>query len=1251
MYNVSNEFLSTIASPAQEHRLTGTIGSIPFDESNIVGGSFHITNQCTDTSDVVLGSVYIGQLEATFTGIEISYTNWIGRTITPTFSLKVGPNTWEDVPMGIYRIIEASHTADGVHVVAYDNMRKFDKKFKKSRFRFTGGMQFFVEQACTDCHVTFGMTDEEFNALPNANDVFDMFGVWGKYKDFANDIQTYRDLLFWIAQTLGCFATINRAGELIFRKYDKNIVETISQTDRLAGAEFADYITNYTGIYVDDMLTNGESYYGYDATLLQAEISLVQSEIAGIDQDILDNEAALEELERKYEAHEITEEEYQEQKAELTAERKSLNSRRKQLQKRLNWLLKALEKAQSGEEGTFMELGSNPFLQSDVDTEKERERRRVLGALDEISYTPFQCSTVLGVHYDLGDVLYFTGGHAGDDGVFCCLMSYDWNLNGEYQMQGFGVDPSIANVKDHVEKKAESVNENALKAARSTVGTVVPDGTDPVGKDGDFYFSKPEVEPYEPSDVCINHGYFSAPTITLEGSKLNVEAHLGSDIAEWMVFKIEGLTAGKEYTLQSTFQQFPAPDYVDDGCTGVWPWEMSPADVSNLANAICVCDVYPYRIGESNWGPQWTGRNNEAANAIWDVTVRDTYDQSRYGTLHGITLAYDAEEHDYTLPFTAGNSTMYVILLMTRWTTSKLFYANGPSYRDIKWEFTSFWSNGVEFPVMRYYDTEKGGWTDLDYIAKPEESTDTDERTGIGLTVDNKVIKLKPSVMRAWFKADPPQVTRNFNQYCVRYTGKPAEGITISPAGDHDGWEHKAIKVDKEGVYRIRSGGTVDTSKKQWCSYAISGLTVGKRYYFNFACNFKDGTTFGNNFNKGLGVVFSNQSSISSTDYSGEGDTFDANTLYYSMRRSTVMNFADFSFVATATTMYMFVVIGDITNNQTSSLVISKMVISRTERYYVRSFYIFDLVANKWLSYKPFGSGSDEGGEGSSSLDELEDVNIQSLSDGQILQYDEDSGEWVNANPYSLPIASASTLGGIKVGQNLSIDANGVLSATASSDVEELGDLEDVTILNLANKQILKYNSTTEQWENTTDDELIVLTNAQYEALSQQEQNDPHKYYFVTDRNGGGGGGGGASSVSELSDVSISSLVGGQVLKYNSTSQKWENANESGGGGGSSYSVTEIYTGTAITATVTMSDSFENYDALQFTTGFDYNGRTFYVSKTFLKADLETALANSGMIVMGNSTNSYCFGVVSDVDEFTNCYGSGYLFSIKGIKY
>ena len=43
-------------------------------------------------------------------------------------------------------------------------------------------------------------------------------------------------------------------------------------------------------------------------------------------------------------------------------------------------------------------------------------------------------------------------------------------------------------------------------------------------------------------------------------------------------------------------------------------------------------------------------------------------------------------------------------------------------------------------------------------------------------------------------------------------------------------------------------------------------------------------------------------------------------------------------------------------------------------------------------------------------------------------------------------------------------------------------------------------------------------------------------------------GNGGSSTLAGLSDVSVVTPTTGQVIKYNSTTQKWENANESGGG-------------------------------------------------------------------------------------------------------
>ena len=117
-----------------------------------------------------------------------------------------------------------------------------------------------------------------------------------------------------------------------------------------------------------------------------------------------------------------------------------------------------------------MDLGGNPFLQhkdsdlspiADVTTATVL-RQTILNRLSKIEYVPFSCSTVFGVHYDLGDRIMFSGGHADDD--LGCVMSYDWTYNGQYSMTGFGGNPTETSsvVRPKADKEANRANINAL---------------------------------------------------------------------------------------------------------------------------------------------------------------------------------------------------------------------------------------------------------------------------------------------------------------------------------------------------------------------------------------------------------------------------------------------------------------------------------------------------------------------------------------------------------------------------------------------------------------------------------------------------------------------------------------------------------------------------------------------------------------------------------------------------------------------
>jgi hypothetical protein len=76
----------------------------------------------------------------------------------------------------------------------------------------------------------------------------------------------------------------------------------------------------------------------------------------------------------------------------------------------------------------------------------------------------------------------------------------------------------------------------------------------------------------------------------------------------------------------------------------------------------------------------------------------------------------------------------------------------------------------------------------------------------------------------------------------------------------------------------------------------------------------------------------------------------------------------------------------------------------------------------------------------------------------------------VASNSFTLPVASASTLGGIKVGTNLSIDSNGVLSASAAGGggSSTFADLTDTTITSIGDGEIILYDNASSKYVNKT---------------------------------------------------------------------------------------------------------------------------------------------------------------------------------------
>jgi len=254
MFNVSAEYLAALAQPIQKYKLKVNIDGTEITEEDIVAGSFTLTNQCSDTDIVQIGSVYTAELKFTIAPDIIERNTWQGARITASEGMMVSenPEVFEYVPLGVFTVAEANHTASGVNITAYDDMLKFDKAFNLSST--LGSPWDVLSLLLDDCGVETSLTRADIEALPNGAESIALYS--------ENDCQTYRDVLFWLAQFLGSFATIDRTGKLTLRQYTDQETQEVSQAFRYEGAEFSDFVTEYSGVGFTDIDSQEYIYVG-----------------------------------------------------------------------------------------------------------------------------------------------------------------------------------------------------------------------------------------------------------------------------------------------------------------------------------------------------------------------------------------------------------------------------------------------------------------------------------------------------------------------------------------------------------------------------------------------------------------------------------------------------------------------------------------------------------------------------------------------------------------------------------------------------------------------------------------------------------------------------------------------------------------------------------------------------------------------------------------------------------------------------
>ena len=257
MYPVSDAFLQAVQENTREYYWTGKITTkagkeYPFGCRDIVKGSGYITAQCCGSTELEIGTVYAAEMGITLFSQIDRYTLEDAK-VELSCHFRLPDGGFEEIPMGIFEVSEANRHLKTLELKAYDYMLRFEKSF--NGFETVGNAYAFLELCCGACDVELAHTKEEIEAMPNGAEILSIYP--------ENDIETYRDVLYFVAQVLGGFFCINRAGRLELRKYGTDAVVEIQGKHRFSSS-FSDFITRYTAVSSTNLRTQTAEYYALE---------------------------------------------------------------------------------------------------------------------------------------------------------------------------------------------------------------------------------------------------------------------------------------------------------------------------------------------------------------------------------------------------------------------------------------------------------------------------------------------------------------------------------------------------------------------------------------------------------------------------------------------------------------------------------------------------------------------------------------------------------------------------------------------------------------------------------------------------------------------------------------------------------------------------------------------------------------------------------------------------------------------------
>lgn len=239
-----NYFNQNIREEGQEIEIKITKGakSYTITDDDLVASSVRITKKSVSGASFDIGECYVDSATFTINKNINNYKSLTGAKVT--IRIKVNNtdlNLSDNVLLGTFRILQdgIKRTNTLLQVTADSYISKFDKSRKRATF--TGDLYDLVMDSCNKCKVTFGMTEYAFRALsPNVAKTYEI------KKD--SSLKTHRDVIMYVSQLIGGFATTTPSGALIFKNYTSNNDVCNVNDNVIVNYSIGDEVYNLSGL-------------------------------------------------------------------------------------------------------------------------------------------------------------------------------------------------------------------------------------------------------------------------------------------------------------------------------------------------------------------------------------------------------------------------------------------------------------------------------------------------------------------------------------------------------------------------------------------------------------------------------------------------------------------------------------------------------------------------------------------------------------------------------------------------------------------------------------------------------------------------------------------------------------------------------------------------------------------------------------------------------------------------------------------